>query len=428
MENINIEEVLFKYKAAIKVLETKLEIIYKELNNNNYNCIEHINSRIKTKKSIENKLIQDGYEVTEENIKNKLHDIAGIRIVCSFLKDVKIVEKLIEEDEDLRIIKRKDYITNPKNSGYSSLHLLVEVPIKLINSKEYVEVEIQIRTIAMDMWASLEHKLYYKNDGIKNEYNEQKMRDFSYETKKIDNKMEQMIIESEKYNSTKENNNNKYKKELNIIENTPMLKYELAQMKINEMVEEINHELKTNSEVKLIEHIKTRIKKPERIIQKLERLQYEITEKNMNDHIHDLVGIRIVCPFLNDLEEIKKILLIKILNHNNIQLIKVKDYIRSPKKNGYRSYHMNIIVPIDINNQKEYVEVEIQIRTIAMDMWATLEHKICYRKNGNIPEYIKDELKTISEETSKIDKTFNDAINKNKQNNNIKKLVLKKNM
>ena len=98
------------------------------------------------------------------------------------------------------------------------------------------------------------------------------------------------------------------------------------------------------------------------------------------------------------------------------------------KNSGYSSLHLLVEVPIKLINSKEYVEVEIQIRTIAMDMWATLEHKICYRKNGNIPEYIKDELKTISLETSKIDKTFNNAINKNKENNNIKKLVLKKNM
>ena len=148
----------------------------------------------------------------------------------------------------------------------------------------------------------------------------------------------------------------------------------------------------------------------------------------MKNHIHDLVGIRIVCSFLSDLEEIKSIL----EKDDTIEIIKRKNYIENPKENGYRSYHLNALVPVKMINSVEKVEVEIQIRTIAMDMWATLEHKICYRRAGNIPESTKKRLRLISNIVSEIDKTIDSSINDNKEIDNkvVKKLELipKKNM
>ncbi|MBQ6494716.1 MAG: hypothetical protein IJI49_01795 [Bacilli bacterium] len=427
MCNIDFNEVYFKYEAALKLLQTKFEIISNELNKgNDYNCIEYIKSRIKTKESICNKLKKHNYELNDENIKN-IHDIAGIRIICSFLNDIDKIEQLIIEDEDIIIKRRKDYISNPKKSGYSSLHLNVEVPVKLLDKTEYVEVEIQIRTIAMDMWASLEHKLFYKNNSIISELTEESIKNFSIIIKKIDIIMKDQITESNKYN-IEEQNELKYLKETSVIEQVPMLKYELARKIIKEKIENINYELSITNGISPIEHIKTRIKEPNNIVKKLKKLNYDITIDNMKNHIHDLVGIRIVCSFLSDLEEIKSIL----EKDDTIEIIKRKNYIENPKENGYRSYHLNALVPVKMINSVEKVEVEIQIRTIAMDMWATLEHKICYRRAGNIPESTKKRLRLISNIVSEIDKTIDSSINDNKEIDNkvVKKLELipKKNM
>lgn len=420
MEKQELEELLFKYNAALKIINTKFEIMYKELNNNDYNCIEHIKKRIKSIQSIYNKLRKDRYDITIENIKNKIHDIAGIRIICSFMKDIEIVERLIEQDKDIIIIKRKDYITKPKESGYSSLHLLVKIPINLLDRKEYVEVEIQLRTIAMDMWASLEHKLFYKNKIVIDNKYHKFIKDFSVTSKNIDYLMEKMIIESDKY-SLKEEDRRQYTDKINIIEQISFLKYELAEKQLYEKVQNISYELSTIKDINPIEHIKSRIKSPYSIVKKLEKLNYEVTEENMNSHIHDLVGIRIVCSFLSDLEEIKDI----IENDNSIIIIKRKNYIDNPKPNGYRSYHYNVLIPIKMINKMEYVEAEIQIRTIAMDMWATLEHKICYKKNGNIPKVMKENLKEISNYINIMDKRIDSIINGNKKDE-AKKLELKK--
>lgn len=420
MEKQELEELLFKYDAALKVINTKFEIMYNELNKNDYNCIEHIKKRIKSIQSIYNKLRKDGYDITIENIKNKIHDIAGIRIICSFMKDIETVERLIEQDKDIIIIKRKDYITTPKESGYSSLHLLVKIPINLLDRKEYVKVEIQLRTIAMDMWASLEHKLCYKNKKVLDDKYKQLIKEFSVTTRNIDYLMEKMIIESEKY-SLKEEDRRQYIDKINIIKQSSFLKYELAEKQLYEKIQNISYELSRTNDINPIEHIKSRIKTPYSIVKKLEKLNYEINEENMNHHIHDLVGIRIVCSFLSDLEEIKNI----IENDNSIIIVKRKNYIDNPKANGYRSYHYNVLIPIKMINKTEYVEAEIQIRTIAMEMWATLEHKICYRKNGNIPNEMKENLKEISNYINIIDKRI-DSIIKDNKNDNIKKLGLKK--
>lgn len=418
MENIDIEELLFKYDAALKIIRTKFEIMYDELNkSNNYNCIEHIKSRIKTKASIYNKLISNGYEITSDNIENHIHDIAGIRIVCSFLSDIEKVEHLIESDKDLIIKRRKDYVNNPKKTGYSSLHLIVLVPVNILDKTEYVEVEIQIRTIAMDMWASLEHKLSYKSQKLNNGEETDLMKNFSIEARKIDNIMEKMIIASNKYNKNNEKINND---DIKIIEKSPILKYELALKKLKPKADSINYELSNTIEANPIEHIKTRIKKPENIVRKLNKLNYDITSDNMYNHIHDLVGLRIVCSFLSDLEEIVTI----IENDPDIKIIKEKNYIENPKENGYRSYHINALIPVRMINKIEYVEVEIQVRTIAMDMWATLEHKICYQKNGNIPNKLKEKLKLISNYINSMDNSIDTIIKNNKKDN--KTLSLKK--
>ena len=156
---------MMKYDCALSEVRTKLDVLNKELSLiNNRNPFESIKMRIKTPISIYNKLSSKGVDFTIENINNNLSDVAGIRVICSFIDDIYMLADCLAKQDDITVIQRKDYIENPKASGYRSLHLIIEVPIFLTTEKEYMKVEVQFRTIAMDFWASLEHKMKYKKN------------------------------------------------------------------------------------------------------------------------------------------------------------------------------------------------------------------------------------------------------------------------
>lgn len=158
-------ELLMQYKCALMEVETKLNVLNAEFAlKHSRNPFESIKSRIKTPASILEKLERRGYEFTVESIEENLFDIAGIRVICSFPDDIYTTAALLVKQDDVRVLTEKDYIKNPKPNGYRSLHLIVEVPIFLSEEKKYMKVEVQFRTIAMDFWASLEHKLKYKKD------------------------------------------------------------------------------------------------------------------------------------------------------------------------------------------------------------------------------------------------------------------------
>ena len=157
--------IIFLYNSALKEVGTKLEILNDEFQQvHQYNPIEYIKSRIKTPESIVKKLKRYGHESTIDNMVKYINDIAGIRIVCSFTSDIYRLAEMIGKQNDLTVVSVKDYIKHPKESGYKSYHMLVTVPIFLTDRVVDTRVEIQIRTIAMDFWASLEHKLRYKKD------------------------------------------------------------------------------------------------------------------------------------------------------------------------------------------------------------------------------------------------------------------------
>ena len=169
------KEVILIYTSALKQIETKLEILNDEFQHvHQYNPIEHIKSRIKTSESIVKKLKKNGYESTIENMVKYVNDIAGIRVICSFSSDIYRIAEMIKNQKDINVISVKDYITYPKASGYKSYHMIVTIPVYLSDRIVDTKVEIQIRTVAMDFWASLEHKIHYKFEGnapehIKNE-------------------------------------------------------------------------------------------------------------------------------------------------------------------------------------------------------------------------------------------------------------------
>lgn len=156
-------EVNLVYNAALRQIQTKMEILNEEFQHvHRYNPIEHIKARIKTPESIVKKLKRYGYESTISNMIDYINDIAGIRIICSFTSDIYRIAEMIAEMKDIQVVSVKDYITYPKPSGYKSYHMLVTVPVYLSDRTVETKVEIQIRTVAMDFWASLEHKMHYK--------------------------------------------------------------------------------------------------------------------------------------------------------------------------------------------------------------------------------------------------------------------------
>ena len=158
--------IMFLYNAALKEVETKLEILNDEFQHvHQYNPIEHIKTRIKTPESIVKKLKRYGHDTSVENMVKYVNDTAGVRLICSFTSDIYRLAAMIGNQSDLKVLSIKDYIKNPKESGYKSFHMLVAVPVFLSDSVVQTKVEIQIRTIAMDFWASLEHKIYYKFEG-----------------------------------------------------------------------------------------------------------------------------------------------------------------------------------------------------------------------------------------------------------------------
>ena len=212
------EKVMFLYRAALKELKTKIDILKEELKLfSGYEPVEYVITRIKKPESILNKLERKDLEPTYENMFEKIDDIAGIRIVCNFKSDVYKLVDIISSFQDVRLLDKKDYLKNPKTSGYRSYHIILEVPVNFSSGIMYVKVELQIRTLAMDFWASLEHKLKYKNQRI----SKQDSKNLIKYAKIIDNIDENMLNIS---------NRNKKEEKVNLIleaaeENTKAKKF-----------------------------------------------------------------------------------------------------------------------------------------------------------------------------------------------------------
>ncbi len=191
---------LLMYKFALDEINTKLKIISEDYQFiHNHNPIEHMKSRIKTPKSIAKKLRRKGLDLTIENVIEHIHDIAGVRITCSFISDIYRLVDVISNQDDITVLKIKDYIKNPKPNGYKSLHLLVTVPVFLTTKTVNVKVEIQIRTIAMDFWASLEHKIYYKFEKDVPKHLLDQLKEAADVANRLDIKMERLKDEMEIY-------------------------------------------------------------------------------------------------------------------------------------------------------------------------------------------------------------------------------------
>lgn len=193
LELEKLQNELPKYEAALKVLQTQFEIINNDYKyKRNYNPIEHIKARIKTVNSIVKKLNDNNIPFTFENVEKNINDIVGVRIICAFKNDLFELIKIIKTSKIIKVIKEKDYITYPNKEGYRSYHLIVFVPVDLLSGTVLVKAEIQIRTLAMDLWASLEHKLKYKSDYCTEEISK-RLVEISDELDEIDNEMRDLV-------------------------------------------------------------------------------------------------------------------------------------------------------------------------------------------------------------------------------------------
>ena len=190
---VELTRFMMAYKFAIDEMSTKINILKEEFNYvHDYNPIEHVKSRLKSPQSILKKVYRKGYDVSIPSIKENVRDIAGIRITCSFISDIYELATMISNQKDVRVVDYKDYIKNPKPNGYQSLHLILEIPIFMSDREELTNVEVQIRTIAMDFWASLEHKIYYKYNKEVPSHMIEELKDAATIAAQLDRKMERL--------------------------------------------------------------------------------------------------------------------------------------------------------------------------------------------------------------------------------------------
>lgn len=197
---MQMQQMMLLYESGIREIKTKLDILSDESRiSGKPSPIDSIKSRIKSPRSIISKLKRRGFPITLQSMIDNLNDIGGIRVICPFIEDIYTVADMLMRQDDLTLIEKKDYIANPKPNGYRSLHLILEVPIFLAERTQPVRIELQIRTMAMDFWASLEHKIYYKFEGNAPEYISRDLRECSGIVSMLDAKMLQLneaIIEA----------------------------------------------------------------------------------------------------------------------------------------------------------------------------------------------------------------------------------------
>ena len=187
------QEMMMMYNCAIREVRTKLEVLNDEMSiRNTHNPIEMIKARVKKPQSIAEKLIRRGHPVEVDSIMENIHDVAGIRVICSFIDDIYKVASMLAAQDDITVLEVKDYIKNPKANGYRSYHMIVEIPVFFSERKLDMKVEVQIRTIAMDFWASLEHQMKYKKEIRDPERIAQELKECAEEISALDDRMQHL--------------------------------------------------------------------------------------------------------------------------------------------------------------------------------------------------------------------------------------------
>ncbi|MGM0902617.1 MAG: GTP pyrophosphokinase [Bacillota bacterium] len=214
---VELTRFMMAYKFALDEMNTKINILKDEFNYiHDYNPIEHVKSRVKSPESILKKVQRKNLDLSLDSIQDEIKDIAGIRVTCSFVSDIYKISEMLQKQKDIKLLDCKDYIKNPKPNGYRSLHLILEIPVFMSDGEQLIPVEIQIRTIAMDFWASLEHKIFYK-------YNKEVPQSLLTELKEAATTAAELDVKMERIN-----------KDINIFKEKDQLEEEAMLINVNE--------------------------------------------------------------------------------------------------------------------------------------------------------------------------------------------------
>lgn len=418
MKNKEIDDLYLTYKETLKVLRDKFEKLQKSIPSEE-RPISYIKTRLKTEKSTKEKLEERlNLEYNAKNIEEYLYDIAGIRIVCPFLSDTNKIIEFINDDPDIEIVEVKNYIKDPKPSGYSSYHMLVLVNTEMNGKPMKVKAEIQIRTMAMDVIASIEHKIRYKKKSPLSKEQEDTFNGVIECVYSFDSLIDNFIIQKRLEGIPQQEQLEVTIKNDNYIE--LLKKYEIALIKIKGLLEGIKEEYEEQGLINPIEHIKERIKPDNSIIKKLHAKGKPSTLENIEEHITDVGAIKVVCSFLSDIEIIKE-KINELERKNLLRIVETQDYIKTPKPCGYSSYHLVVEVPIEYKGEITFVKIEIQLRTIIMDLWAKIEHILCYKKEET-PE-IQKELKSYAARIRKIEPQIDSLASNVFENSGIRRIL-----
>lgn len=387
------------------------------LSTSQYNPIVHTSSRIKTMESCAGKLQklkatnsildESYYEFTARNINEVLDDVVGYRIICPLLADVyKVVEK-IREIPGIKIEEERNYIEEPKKSGYTSYHFKLKVYINILNNNYEIETkeikaEIQVRTIGEDMIATLDHQLNYKPTTVLPLQIKQYLKDiYTFVNIKDKELNARLTTQREPSSSVRRINLDEF---LPVIDNEKFKTLTLMnRLALEELKNKLSHLVKENVKngfQKHIEHMTSRVKNSSRIAEKLRYYDMEISYENIKNVIHDFAGIKIITPFFLSVDDVIADIY-ELQKNKELEVIEVQDYIDNPKPNGYSGYHMLVVVPITINNTLQLVKVEILIRTLAQEWWAVIEERLRYGQETN-PE-ISYYLQTMAAKIREID-------------------------
>ena len=397
-------------KDALELILHQLDVKYSEELRED-NPIEYINFRIKKINSIQKKLLDKGRKCNSDNIDDCLSDIVGARIVCPFLSDVEKVVESLKHHPGLRVLISKDYIEKPKVNGYSSYHMIV-VPVDFENQNHYVKAEIQVRTMLQDVWASLEHKICYKSNMELSKEAKYAIYKAAKEFRELDVKLNLKYLEEKAKRGEREEIFTSFNRMNSLDEEAFHNKYEYVLFDVLNRINYLNREYSLN-----IEHTKHRIKSQDRMFLKLSKRSDDLSIQSLENHVNDIAGVRIVCPFLSDLYHV-----VDTLKDNlGLEVVCEKNYVETPKKSGYAGYHLIVKVPVNKDNQVSFAKVEIQIRTVAMDMWANLEEILCYKKNAS--DDTKRELLNLAVVRQHIDQRVEDIIQEAKADSKSLKLV-----
>ena len=410
LDEVELGKLEFEYATAMDILctEAYVHVSNFERQNGGARAVEHTNRRLKKLDSAIKKLEKKGNIISAKEIEQNLCDMVGVRLVCPFIDDVYDVVEAIKQSNFLEICEEKDYIKNPKESGYRSYHIIVKIPVKVGDETKMVKGEIQVRTLAMDAWAAMEHRIKYKPKG----------------SRELTDRQKEMLINCAKaFCAIEEYMRNLLPKDRYSVENSKkplnLSEYDFTDDDFFEyrsalMILKTHLRARTDSYdlikgAKTVEHLNARIKKIPSIYRKLSEKNLDMSMDTIRDNISDVAAIRLVCPFIDDVYELVDL----IKESDLIQVYEERDYVKNPKQSGYRSYHLLAYVPTPVGDDVKMVKTEIQIRTLAMDAWAAMEDRIKYNQDYVFTDEQKMMLKICANTFQEVEDYMSNLLNPN---------------